>query len=436
MYDLALKLNSSDRLVEALCLLNYLLTNSPSNFHAKLLCMQIYHRLGCAYGAQKEYESLNFKFIQHDSMGYLHAARLMVCGMPSLTRSVLETTGKFTISSYKEGYEHISMCYKYGSFSKLEEFMDFHERLANSLHFEITHIDLVLLEFIEYNYKYYDFNDIHDKLDVNKLRDNRDLSVIVRWDPKTNEPQQNDIDCKSFEQDKDLVRIRFNLMHLIIASIEAVTKEPFERNVKKSTENASNLIDQFENQFKIWKQTFVDVKKLNHQQTSNEFLVNLLPSRLHGILSMPYEIIFTNLSKLILSLEQRLADPIDEIANELDESLISLSKLVCKTIEEHNMATDLLWDRRSIKEIISNTMEIFALVTLVANFIYDKHIVSQSKNVPKRNKKKAADEPKVNGVYVASEKERIQAVTRFINRLKLEMNTFDAALGKFSSQFN
>lgn len=431
MYDLALRLNSTDRLVEALCLLNYLLSNSPSNFHAKLLCLQIYHRIGCVYGAQKMYESLNFKFIQHDSLGYLHAARLMACGMPSLTRSVLEMTGKFTYSSYKDGYEHVSMCYKYGSFSKLEEFMDFHDRLANSLHFELVHVDLVLLEFIEYNYRFYDFNDIHETIDVSKVRDNRDLSVIERWDPKRNEPDQCGIETKSFEQDKDLARIRSNLMHLIIGTVEAVLKDNFGKNAKRTTADAAlNHVEKLETQFKVWKETFESVKKENHQPTSQEFLVNLLPSRLHGMLSMPYESVFTNLARLILSLEQRLSDPIDGIAKELDDDLVSVSKSACKTIEEYNSSSDLLWDRRSVKEHISNAMEILALVTLVTTFACEKYLASQSKNASKRNKKRTADEPKVNGVYVPSEKERTQAITSIVNRLKLELSTFDAALGK------
>lgn len=82
MYDLSLKLQSSEHLVEALCLLHYLLSNSPSNFHAKLLCLQIYHLIGCGWGAHKTAESLNMKYVQLDSMGYLHASQLPLIGIP------------------------------------------------------------------------------------------------------------------------------------------------------------------------------------------------------------------------------------------------------------------------------------------------------------------------------------------------------------------
>lgn len=43
---LALKCSNSKPLVEALCLLEYVLKNSPSNFHCKLLCIKFYHILG------------------------------------------------------------------------------------------------------------------------------------------------------------------------------------------------------------------------------------------------------------------------------------------------------------------------------------------------------------------------------------------------------
>lgn len=46
MFDLAKKTKSSGPLTKALTLLNYVLLKSPSNFHVKLLCLQIYHLLG------------------------------------------------------------------------------------------------------------------------------------------------------------------------------------------------------------------------------------------------------------------------------------------------------------------------------------------------------------------------------------------------------
>lgn len=120
MYDIAIKLNSPDRLVETLHLLNYLLKNSPSNFHAKLLCLQIFHILGCTLGAHKIYDSLDIKHIQLDSMGYLHCAHLPLTGISSLAKPIYDQTLKFFTASYKDSLEYLAMSYKFGSFSKLQ----------------------------------------------------------------------------------------------------------------------------------------------------------------------------------------------------------------------------------------------------------------------------------------------------------------------------
>lgn len=46
LYDLALIEKKSDSIIIALILLENLLKNSPSNFHAKLLALRLYHTLG------------------------------------------------------------------------------------------------------------------------------------------------------------------------------------------------------------------------------------------------------------------------------------------------------------------------------------------------------------------------------------------------------
>lgn len=370
MYDLALQLKKSDHLVEALCLLNYLLSNSPSNFHAKLLCLQLYHRIGCCWGAQKMYESLSLKFIQLDSMGYLHCARLATSGMFTVARSVYEPTLKFFTNSYKEGHEYISMCYKYGSFSKLQEFMDFHDSLTFSYHFSLTSSDAILSEIVCLGganataenslnaFRYMQIDSDRVNVQYSKLRDNRDLQVIVRWDPNQEEIQKQ-VHQQSYQQDLDMLRIRSNLIRLLAISVETIVKETYGKHAKNDMQSISkNKCDLLEQQLKTWTDLFAEIRCANHPVTSNEYLVNLLPSRLHGQLDMPYECCFHNLGKLILSLEQRLAEPIEDIYRIFDQQLISVCKRICTTIECYNADSDLLWNRQAIQEIIANGVEV------------------------------------------------------------------------------
>lgn len=443
MYDLALRLRSSERLVEALCLLNYLLSNSPSNFHAKLLCLQIYHHIGCSYGAQKMYESLNFKFIQLDSMGYLHSARLAASGMPVLAKSVFEPTLKFFTNSHKEGHEYISMCYKYGSFSKLQEFMDFHERLSHSFQYSMTSVDALVLELVcmsgtlDQNlnaFKFLQIDSDRDNIEWSKIKDNRDLSVIVRWDPKQNEPDQRNVASESYTQDLELLRIRSNLLRLIASCVETVTKENYGKHVKNglAADAAPKKCELLEKQLNNWNDVFKCARAANHQPTSNEFLVNLLPSRLHSQLHMPYESVFRNISRLILSLEHRLTEPIETILKALDNDLEHLGKTICRTIEKYNDADDLLWDRRSVQETVATGVEILSVGTFVLTLIHEKYLTMPSNRPAKRNKKKSDndDGAAAEAIYVPTEKERLRVVTSITNRLKLELNSVDVAIGK------
>lgn len=365
MYDLARQLNSSSHLLEALCVLNYLLTNSPSNFHAKLLCMQIYHRMGCAWAAHKSYESLGLKFIQLDSMGYLHCAHLAVSGIPSLSRSVHEPTLKFFANSQKEGHEYLSMCYKYGSFSKLQEFMDFQERLLNSHHYLLTMANAVLLEIVTLagttdqnlnTLKSLEIDSSKEVIQWDKIRDNRDLSVIVRWDPYQNSAAMTTNENESFKRHIELLQIRWTLICLIVLGVESITKDSYAKNVRKDPSiNKTELLEQ---QLMCWSHTFSRIREAAWKPSSDKFLADPIESRLYGFLQLPYEEIFRNVFKLVLSLENPVTDDNENTCKLLEGNISQISKLITESIERHNSSSDVLWDRRKVQETVSNGIEV------------------------------------------------------------------------------
>lgn len=54
LYDFARTENQSEPIISALVLLENLLKNSPSNFHAKLLCVRLYHTLGKSFSLESQ----------------------------------------------------------------------------------------------------------------------------------------------------------------------------------------------------------------------------------------------------------------------------------------------------------------------------------------------------------------------------------------------
>lgn len=345
MYDIAIKLNSPDRLVETLHLLNYLLKNSPSNFHAKLLCLQIFHILGCTLGAHKIYDSLDIKHIQLDSMGYLHCAHLPLTGISSLSKPIYDQTLKFFTASYKDSLEYLAMSYKFGSFSKLQEFMDFRERLSNSLHYSMISVEALLQEILHFNgsyqQNYQQFQNMkiepnEDRIDYDQLSDNRDLNVMMRWDPMytiDNEPfyeKVKEIEKENFIQDTELLQMRSNLLRLVAASVDLIhlpngandTKEHNGHNSLTADESYKLLIES-------WRELFNRVRKLNYQRSSSQFLVNLLPSRLHYMIQLPYEEVFSALGEFVYGLWTG-SDKTKEFAKVLEDAFINVKNLFDK----------------------------------------------------------------------------------------------------------
>lgn len=349
MYDIAIKLNSSDRLVETLHLLNYLLKNSPSNFHAKLLCLQIFHILGCTLGAHKIYDSLDIKHVQLDSMGYLHCAHLPSTGIVTLAKPIYDQTLKFFTASYKDSLEYLAMSYKFGSFSKLQEFMDFRERLSNSLHYSMISVEALLQEIIylngSYQQNYLQFQNMkiepnEDRIDYSQLNDNRDLNVMLRWDPMytiDNQPfyeSVKEMEKESFLQDTELLQMRSNLLRLVAASVDLIHTPHLKTiNINTKEHNGHDSPSKvttdecFKMLIESWRELFNRVRKLNYRRSSSQFLVNLLPSRLHIMIELPYEEVFLALGNFVYSLWMG-DENTKEMAKVLQEKLVSVKNFI------------------------------------------------------------------------------------------------------------
>jgi N-terminal acetyltransferase B complex non-catalytic subunit len=334
MYDLAVKLNSTERLVETLHLLNYLLRNSPSNFHAKLLCLQIYQILGCSLGAHKIYMSLDVKHVQLDSLGYLHCAHLPITGIISYAKPIYDQTLKFFTASYKDSLEYLAMSYKFGSFSKLQEFMEFRERLSNSIHYSTISVEALIQEIVCFNgttqqnllqFQNMKIEPTEDRINYEDLMDNRDLDVMIRWDPAyrytsdKGEPLPEPVpltdssksrEKESFTQDIELLQMRSSLLRLVAASVDLIhnAQESLQENNTKdqngdrTSSSSEDAGDSFMLLMNSWTELFKYAKKSNHTTGSSEFLVNLLPSRLYFMTQLPYDEVFTTLSKFVYHL--------------------------------------------------------------------------------------------------------------------------------------
>ncbi|EZA56704.1 N-alpha-acetyltransferase 25, NatB auxiliary subunit [Ooceraea biroi] len=191
LHQLWTETSDASFLYRAISILEYGLLSSPVNFHIKILLVRMYLEVGLVIAADHIFTLLDVKHLQLDSLGYLYAPLLAPLGNLPLASTTLDHTTKFFMSNYKDSADHLTFAYKYGSFIKIQEFVDLRERLENSLHFVMTTVDKMLLELCWCDSTASFFSCLsamhiipqYDTIRWTALRDNRDLEVVRGWEP-------------------------------------------------------------------------------------------------------------------------------------------------------------------------------------------------------------------------------------------------------------
>ncbi|XP_053616988.1 phagocyte signaling-impaired protein [Plodia interpunctella] len=252
----AMDLQSSSPIIEALCLLELVLQNSPANFHAKLLLVKLYHHLGNALAADTIYQRLEVKHIQLVSLGWLHAARLAPAAAFSRSLQLLADTRAFHEHHSKDSVEHLTYAYKYGTFEKLVELVSWSARVARCGACSGAVRARALLALLAGPSA-----PLHAPRPLPAdLVDNRDLNVIVSWRP----PQFIDLELKqrSFEQDMAYLRLKDALVSAIALCIECADSRPMEEKRPQYSELLT-CVDAFSDAMTICQQKYSGREKIS-----------------------------------------------------------------------------------------------------------------------------------------------------------------------------
>lgn len=100
------------------------LVNSPSNHQLKLALINLYSHLGAYDAMQTVYDSMEIKNIQNYSISYLMLTQCLRLGSAT-TNSVVTSAYQFFNSNLFDLANFLVNCYKYGTFLKLIEFIEF-----------------------------------------------------------------------------------------------------------------------------------------------------------------------------------------------------------------------------------------------------------------------------------------------------------------------
>ncbi|KAL8619118.1 hypothetical protein ACOMHN_019390 [Nucella lapillus] len=172
---------------------------------------------------------MDMKHIMNDSLGYFISNQVGRLGHLAAGSTMFGTMLRFFSVNHKETTEYLLGAYKYGSFGKIREFVDFRDRLQRSLQYKVASTERLLLDLIhetschantEQMLSYIEVDPSKERAVLSELRDNRDFTAMECWDP----PSQFRIeDCQqtSFNEEKAWLHCRDLILRIVVAAVMA-----------------------------------------------------------------------------------------------------------------------------------------------------------------------------------------------------------------------
>uniref|UniRef100_A0A671NDW4 N-alpha-acetyltransferase 25, NatB auxiliary subunit-like n=1 Tax=Sinocyclocheilus anshuiensis TaxID=1608454 RepID=A0A671NDW4_9TELE len=316
------------------------LSHSSSNAQFKLLLLLLYCRLGAFEPVVDLYSSLDAKHVQHDTIGYLLTRYAESLGQFAAASQSCNFSLRFFHSNQKDTSEYVIQAYKYGAFEKIPEFIAFRNRLDHSLHFAQVRTERMLLDLfleadisspLEESVKSMSLCPEEDDILWDSLRDNRDLTVLVSWNPKD---RQLNAEHKQRSLEDDTLWLRLRSLTLrLIGCVSALTHPPASRNSEKRTENGvaakpsslRSLLSQLES-------TLNQATQFTEKQLQYPF-VGPVPSRLAQALSSGCCQCQLSSLQLPLHLQELEAAGLDE-STELQTQISNLFKSLAVQLQD------------------------------------------------------------------------------------------------------
>lgn len=313
MNDLWLETKDACYLKNALVVLEHALDKSPSNHQFKVLLIKLYNTLGISMAAQKSYDLLDIKHVQLDSMGYLQCWSLVSTGQYFLASNIFELTLKFFTSNYKDSADHLTFLYKFGSFLKINEFIEFRERLNSSLHYSAVTVEKMLLD-IFHSSSFQNTIQLIEQMEVTPekesiqfetLEDNRDLDLCWTSD-QLKRRLSSDIVKTSFAHDVEFLRVRSLILRILAGAVQMINDNVV---VPNNIDAGSDGV--------------IDTGSLNSPQNTLECLAKQLTSLSSSLLSrnlerLPKNVINAPLdSRLFYLLDLSYLDLLENLSNNL-----------------------------------------------------------------------------------------------------------------------
>ncbi|KAF9983748.1 N-alpha-acetyltransferase 25, NatB auxiliary subunit [Mortierella antarctica] len=193
LFDIHKETKSYFPLLNAIFMLEHALNASKHNYQLKLVLIRMYELLGAFNCATAIYNTMGIKHVQHDTLSHFITDRATSFGLFNEALTQLYSAHEIYHSNEAETPEMILQAYKYCTFSKMQEFIEFQSRLENSLQKMIADREMIRLEFMKEDSASRAIAWLQE-LEITNLKyddefcksriDNRDTSVMLNWNPK------------------------------------------------------------------------------------------------------------------------------------------------------------------------------------------------------------------------------------------------------------
>ncbi|KAG9012058.1 hypothetical protein FRB93_002201 [Tulasnella sp. JGI-2019a] len=176
---------------QALVILEYASLKSKYNYQFRVLAVRLYRLLGANAPAISHYHHLDIKLVQCDTLSHLVLSRgstfsLAATGDIGMMQECIIASEIYT-SNQNDTPDMLVKAFQHEKYSQITEFVEFEDRLDNSLQRDLTRIEYVRMKFITEKLETESLLQELQELEfvVEKMHhDNRDFSIIANYQPR------------------------------------------------------------------------------------------------------------------------------------------------------------------------------------------------------------------------------------------------------------
>jgi len=244
LWDLWIATGSSKHFLRATTILQMGVTSSPSNWQMKLLLIRFYNSAGCGAASARLHTALDIKHLMLDSLGWLLPRALFASANFDLAADQINATVRLYNHVNKDTADHIITAYRSGTFYQIRDIYNLRSKIAQSHHYASIDTERVFLHLMTEVTAQAEAQTVFSEMNLHlkpedeawsRLKDNRDMSTMVTWDPKETKVPEDAV-RESFSLEVMFARCRHLLLRCISAAV-LVAEDPGNAPLLPSLEN-------------------------------------------------------------------------------------------------------------------------------------------------------------------------------------------------------